>query len=1160
MGKKLIVMLISILLIFAMLPSAAFADGDVEEYAVYVVDTRVTSENADDVLNDGGSVRFDPDNNVLTLENAKITGPEDGASISAYDNPLTIKLIGDSTISGSKTGISVMEEGLSIEGKGTLDIKTSGESIFCWGNLFISDTTLTATSGTNGIRCNIPTSAIVRILGSEVNIVAGNGYAISAHRPYTGSTNAEIVIEKGSKVTAKGTYGAISAEDDLTISDSTVTASCNADGTVIGSEDGSLTISGSSIEATGGLMGLNTYRNSKDITIKEGSAVIIKDSECSIYSDGGLNISNSNVLADTASEGAVILGKRPVLEDPVTILVPKVHKFVQSGGSYSIYDAETNEEALKVLIGTPCTISVTAEEGGSVTGAGTYDPFSSVTLSATPDEKYVFDGWVENGEIISTDDQYTFTVKGDRDITAAFHKVATIVFKDADGTVLQSSEEAYGEMPEYNGETPSKEADADYYYTFDSWTPELAEVTEDATYTATFSSTPRTYGDPVWDWLTLDEDHIIAAAFFTTVDGYEEFNQKINADVSDPIITDATCTEDGKKEYVATITFKDKKYTDTKVVVLPALGHDLAHHEGKEATCTEKGWKEYDTCNRCDYTSYEEIPAMGHDRCPLPATEGSCTEDSLEEGEWCPVCGTIFVEQKVSPAPGHDWSEWETDGGDPCTDDHVLRRVCRRCGEVEEKSEAALGHDYSGSWVVTEEPTCTRPGTEATTCTRCSQSDRFRDIPALGHDWGEWKVTKEATETEEGIETRTCKRNSSHTETRAIPVLEHKHVLTKVAAVAQTCTEDGNIEYWICDGGENPCGKYFADENGKNTIEKKDTVVKATGHDWGEWKVTKEATETEEGIETRTCKRDSSHAETRAIPVLGHKHVLTKVAEADPTCTEKGNVEYWVCDGGENPCGKYFADENGKTEIEKKDTVIKATGHKWGKWKVISKASPVDKGKKQRVCKNDPSHVQTKTIPVLTKPLLLARMTEVGNTKLTIKWNKVKKADGYEIFFSQCFNDDGTLIPKRVKTIKSGSVTSWTKKGLKKGTPYKGYVRAYRIKNGKKEYLNTSPWVHAFVGGSSKNYTNVKSVKVEKTKVTLKKGKTSTIKAKVTKVKKNKKYMPKYHAPRFRYYSSNTKIATVSTSGKIKAKKKGTCSIYVIAQNGAYKKITVRVK
>ena len=104
------------------------------------------------------------------------------------------------------------------------------------------------------------------------------------------------------------------------------------------------------------------------------------------------------------------------------------------------------------------------------------------------------------------------------------------------------------------------------------------------------------------------------------------------------------------------------------------------------------------------------------------------------------------------------------------------------------------------------------------------------------------------------------------------------------------------------------------------------------------------------------------------------------------------------------------------------------------------------------------------------------------------------------------------------------------------------------------------PWVHAFVGGSSKNYTNVKSVKVEKTKVTLKKGKTSTIKAKVTKVKKNKKYMPKYHAPRFRYYSSNTKIATVSTSGKIKAKKKGTCSIYVIAQNGAYKKITVKVK
>ena len=43
----------------------------------------------------------------------------------------------------------------------------------------------------------------------------------------------------------------------------------------------------------------------------------------------------------------------------------------------------------------------------------------------------------------------------------------------------------------------------------------------------------------------------------------------------------------------------------------------------------------------------------------------------------------------------------------------------------------------------------------------------------------------------------------------------------------------------------------------------------ALGHDWNEWTVTKPATYTEDGSETRTCKRDASHTETRAIPKTG---------------------------------------------------------------------------------------------------------------------------------------------------------------------------------------------------------------------------------------------------------------------------------------------------
>ena len=42
-----------------------------------------------------------------------------------------------------------------------------------------------------------------------------------------------------------------------------------------------------------------------------------------------------------------------------------------------------------------------------------------------------------------------------------------------------------------------------------------------------------------------------------------------------------------------------------------SLEHAIVHHEAKAPTCTEIGWEAYDTCSRCDYTTYVEIPA-GH--------------------------------------------------------------------------------------------------------------------------------------------------------------------------------------------------------------------------------------------------------------------------------------------------------------------------------------------------------------------------------------------------------------------------------------------------------------------------------------------------------------------------------------------------------------------
>ena len=85
-------------------------------------------------------------------------------------------------------------------------------------------------------------------------------------------------------------------------------------------------------------------------------------------------------------------------------------------------------------------------------------------------------------------------------------------------------------------------------------------------------------------------------------------------------------------------------------------------------------------------------------------------------------------------------------------------------------------------------------------------------------------------------------------------------------------------------------------------------------------------------------------------------------------------------------------------------------------------------------------------------------------------------------------------------------------------------------------------------------------VTVKKKKITLKAGKSYAIKAKINKIDETKILLREAHGPAIRYRSSNTKIAKVSSKGKITAKAPGKCKVYVYAINGVSKTIRVTVK
>ena len=130
------------------------------------------------------------------------------------------------------------------------------------------------------------------------------------------------------------------------------------------------------------------------------------------------------------------------------------------------------------------TISVSANpaNGGTATGGGTYQQGQSCTVSATANNGYTFTNWTENGNVVSTNRNYTFTVNGNRTLVANFTQQNYTINVSANpaigGTVT-------GGGAFHNGDNCTVMATANNGYTFSNWTDCSKVVSTNSNYSFT---------------------------------------------------------------------------------------------------------------------------------------------------------------------------------------------------------------------------------------------------------------------------------------------------------------------------------------------------------------------------------------------------------------------------------------------------------------------------------------------------------------------------------------------------------------------------------------------------------------------------------------------------------------------------------------------------
>ena len=416
------------------------------------------------------------------------------------------------------------------------------------------------------------------------------------------------------------------------------------------------------------------------------------------------------------------------------------------------------------------------------------------------------------------------------------------------------------------------------------------------------------------------------------------------------------------------------------------------------------------------------------------------------------------------------------------------------------------------------------------------------------HTFGDWKVTKQASIGVEGEKERTCTA-CGYKETATIPAIYiPSYPVTGIKVSPDTLTltrkdETAQLTAEVIPSyADNTRVTWKSSDENVVTVDEKGKVTAV-----GNGTATITVTSVSGNYTATVAVTVKIPVEIARITIEAEKETLTKIGESTELKVkiepENADAQKLIWKSGDEMIAA--VNENGKVTAIGNGTVIITVTTEDGK--------------------NTASITITVKIPdepVINKTKgfgrLKVRSVNQTKTSITLEWSKLDGVDGYFVYGNRCNTKTKTYKYQKLATITNGR--TWTHKNLKKGTFYKYIVKAYKIVDGKKVVTDTSASIHVITQGGK--YGIARSVSVTKignkknvSKITLKKGKTAQITAK--EIKKDKKIR---HHRNLCYESSNTAVATVTPEGLIQAVGKGTCTIWVYAQNGVYAALTVTVK